>query len=174
MNLRNLFLIGVFLIRGKHWAQDISLYTHAWRPSKAASDSSKIHISPSAYCLQLILFSLSSSAYCLQLTISNLLSSTYYLQLIVFSLLSPGYCLQLTISSLMSPTYYLQLTMPKMRPSGMGWSCRLYSKVVSHEWSWQPYYVRHLLFHHGLITKLPLSTAPYSIALSALADELWS
>ena len=42
-------------------------------------------------------------------------------QLIHFSLLSPAYC--------------LQLTMPKMQSSGMGWSCRLYNKVVSHEQS---------------------------------------
>ena len=143
---RNPFLVGVFLIRGKHGAQDISLYTHAWRPSKATLDSSKIHISPSTYSLQLILFSL--------------LSSAYYLQLIVFSLLSPS--------------YYLQLTVPKMQPSGMGWSCRLYYKVVSYKWSWQPCYVHCLLFRHGLITKLPLSTAPYSIVSLALADRLWS
>ena len=111
---QNPFLIGVFLIRGKRGAQDIFLYTHTWRPSKATSDSSEIHISPSAYSLQLILF--------------NLLSSTYY----------------------------LQLTVPKMQPSGMGWSCKLYNKVVSHEWSWKPCYVYRLLFRHGLITKLPL------------------
>ena len=157
---RNPFLVGVFLIRGKHEAQDISLYTHAWRPSKATSDSPKIHISPSTYSLQLILFSL--------------LSSAYYLQLIAFSLLSPTYCLQPTIFNLLSLTYYLQLTVPKMQPSGMGWSCRLYNKVVSYKWSWQPCYVHRLLFRHGLITKLPLSTAPYSIASSALADGLWS
>ena len=70
---RNPFLVGVFLIRGKHGAQNISLYTHAWRPSKAMLDSSEIHISPSTYSLQLILFSLLSSTYCLQLTVSSLL-----------------------------------------------------------------------------------------------------
>ena len=88
---RNPFLVGVFLIRGNSGAQDISLYMHAWGPSKAMSDwrwgpskamsnSSEIHISPSAYSLQLILFSLLSSAYYLQLTVSNLLSSTYCAQ----------------------------------------------------------------------------------------------
>ena len=86
---RNPFLLGVFLIRGKHGAQDISLYTHVWRPSKATSDSSKIHISPSTYSLQLILFSLLSSAYYLQLIFFNLLSPAYYLQLTIFSLLCP-------------------------------------------------------------------------------------
>ena len=70
---RNPFLVGVFLIRGKHGAQNISLYTHAWRPSKAMLDSSEIHISPSTYSLQLILFSLLSPAYYLQLTIFSLL-----------------------------------------------------------------------------------------------------
>ena len=55
---RNSFLIRVFLIRGKRGAQDISLYTHAWRPSKATSNSSEIHISLSAYPLQLTVFSL--------------------------------------------------------------------------------------------------------------------
>ena len=143
---QNPFLIGVFLIRGKRGAQNISLYTHTWRPSKAPSDSLEIHISPSAYSLQLILFSL--------------LSPTYGLQLTLFNLLSSAYC--------------LQLTMPKMQPSSMGWSCRLYNKVVSYKWSWQPCYVRRLLFHHGLITKLPLLVAPYSIASSALTNELWS
>ena len=142
---RNPFLIGIFLIRGKRGVQDISLYTHAWRPSKATSDSLEIHISPSTYSLQLILFSLLSSAYCLQLTISSLLSSAYCLQLILFSLFSSA--------------YYLQLTVPKMQPSGMGWSYRLYNKVVSHEWSWHPCYVHRLLFRHGLITKLPLSNS---------------
>ena len=133
-----------------------------------------------AYYLQLTIFSLLSSAllssaYSLQLTVfsllsSALLSSAYYLQLTVFSstvfsLLSSAYCLQL---------YSLQLTVPKMQLSDMGWSCRLCNKVVSHEWSWQPCYVCRLLFHHGLITKLPLSAALYSIVSSALADGLWS
>ena len=77
---RNPFLIGVFLIRGKRGAQNISLYTHTWRPSKAPSNSLEIHIFPSAYSLPLILFSLLSSTYCLQLTIFNLLSSAYCAQ----------------------------------------------------------------------------------------------
>ena len=63
------------MIRGKRGVQDISLYTYAWRPSKATSDSPEIHISPSAYSLQFTVF--------------NLLSSAYYLQLIVFNLLCP-------------------------------------------------------------------------------------
>ena len=90
----NPFLVGVFLIRGKHGAQDISLYTHAWRPSKATSDSSKIHISPSTYSLQLILFSLLSSAYYFQLIVFRLLSPAYYLQLTIFNSLSSTYCAQ--------------------------------------------------------------------------------
>ena len=64
--LRNLFLVGVSLVRVKHGAQYIFLYTHVWRPNKATSDSLKIHISPSAYSLQLILFSLLSLAYYVQ------------------------------------------------------------------------------------------------------------
>ena len=204
----NPFLIGVFLIRGKRRAQDVSLYTHAWRPSKVTSGSSAspttssgLSASPTpssgssasptpssgvisfayylvkvvsftyslvgvisfAYSLVKVVrdsyipFSLFSLAYYLQLTISNLLSSAYCLQLTVFSLLSSIYCLQLTVFNLLSSAYCLQLIVPKMQPSGMGWSCRLYNKVVSHEWHWQPCYVRCLLFRHGLITKLPLS-----------------
>ena len=68
------------MIRGKRVAQDISLYMHASRPSNATSDSSKIHISPLAYPLQLTIF--------------TLLSLAYYLQLTVFSLLSPAYSAQ--------------------------------------------------------------------------------
>ena len=52
---------------------------------------------------------------------------------IPFSLFSLAYYLQLTISNLLSSAYCLQLIVPKMQPSGMGWSCRLYNKVVSHE-----------------------------------------
>ena len=100
---RNPFLVGVFLIRGKSGAQDISLYMHAWGPSKAMSDSLEIHISPSAYSLQLILFSLLSSAYCLQLTVFNLLYLAYCLQLTVFSLWSSTYYLHLTVFSLLCP-----------------------------------------------------------------------
>ena len=59
--------------------------------------------------------------------------SAYPLQLLLFSLSSSAYYLQLTVFSLLSPTYCLQLTVPKMQLSGMGWSCRLYNKVVSHE-----------------------------------------
>ena len=70
---RNPFPVGVFLIRGKRGAQDIFLYTHAWRPSKAMSDSSEIHISPSVYSFQLTVFSLLSPTYYLQLTVFNLL-----------------------------------------------------------------------------------------------------
>ena len=59
--------------------------------------------------------------------------SAYPLQLTVFSFFSSAYPLQLTIFSLLSPAYRLQLIVPKMQPSGMGWSYRLYNKVVSHE-----------------------------------------
>ena len=161
-----------FILRHLAW----SLQLRYWR----------LHLAWSLqlYCLQLTIFSLLCSAYYVQLTIFNLLSSAllslaYRLQLTLFSLLSSAYCLQLTIFSftffsLLSSAYSLQLTMPKMQSPGMGWSCRLYNKVVSHEWSWQPCYVRRLLFRHGLITKLPLSAAPYSIVSSALADGLWS
>ena len=139
----------------------------------------------SAYYLQLTISSLLSlpyclQLYCLQLTLFSLLSSAYSLQLYCLQL----YCLQLTVFSLLSSAllslayclqlYCLQLTVPKMQLSDMGWSCRLCNKVVFHKWSWQPCYVRRLLFRHGLITKLPLSAAPYSIVSSALADGLWS
>ena len=42
------FLVGIPLIRVSRGAQDVSLYIHAWRPSKAMSDSSKIYLSPLA------------------------------------------------------------------------------------------------------------------------------
>ena len=44
------FLIGVLLIRVKHETQDVSLYKHAWRPSKVMSDLSKVYMPPSASC----------------------------------------------------------------------------------------------------------------------------
>ena len=90
--LRNPFFVGVSLVRVKRGAQYISLYTHAWILNKAMSDSSNIHISPSASSFQLILFSLLSSASSLQLILFSLLSSAYYLQLTVFSLPSSAYC----------------------------------------------------------------------------------
>ena len=90
---KNPFLIGVFLIRGKRGAQDISLYTHAWRPSKATSGSSA---SPTT----------SSGSSALRTPSSG--SSAYSLQLTVFSSLSSAYCLQLTVSSLLSPAYCAQ------------------------------------------------------------------
>ena len=51
--LRNPFLIGVFLIRVKRGAQDVSLYTHVWRSSNATSDSSKVYVPPLASPRQL-------------------------------------------------------------------------------------------------------------------------
>ena len=59
--LQNPFLIGVFLIRVYCGAQDISLYTYVWRPSKAMSDSSKVRLSPSASFRQLLIPSIYSS-----------------------------------------------------------------------------------------------------------------
>ena len=60
------YLIGSFpygtpLIRVNRGAQDISLYTHTWRPSKAMSDSSKVRLSPSASFRQLLIPSIYSS-----------------------------------------------------------------------------------------------------------------
>ena len=46
--LQDPFLIGILLIRVNHGVQDISLYTHSWRASKATLDSSKASFSPSA------------------------------------------------------------------------------------------------------------------------------
>ena len=51
--LRNPFLVGVFLIRVKRRAQDVSLYTHAWRSSKATLDPSKVYVPPLASLHQL-------------------------------------------------------------------------------------------------------------------------
>ena len=45
------------MIRVKCGTQDISLYTHAWRPSKATSDSSKIYVSHLASPQQLVVSS---------------------------------------------------------------------------------------------------------------------
>ena len=42
------FLVGVPLTRVSRGAQDVSLYIHAWGPSKATSDPSKVYLSPSA------------------------------------------------------------------------------------------------------------------------------
>ena len=55
--LRNPFLVGVFLIRVKRRAQDISSYTHAWRPSKTTLDLSNVYVSPSASPHQLAILS---------------------------------------------------------------------------------------------------------------------
>ena len=60
--LQNPLLIGVFLIRVYCGAQDISLYTYVWRPSKAISDSSKVYLSSSA-CLVHSVSYLSPSTY---------------------------------------------------------------------------------------------------------------
>ena len=111
----NPFLIGVYLIRGKRGAQDISLYTHAWRPSKATSGSSA---SPTTSSGSSALRTPSSGSSASPTPSSR--SSTYSLQLTVFSSLSSAYYLQLTVFSLLSPAYCLQLTVPKMQPSGMG------------------------------------------------------
>ena len=55
------FPYGILLIRVNRGAQDISIYTHAWRPSKAMSDSSKVRLSPSASFRQLLISSIYSS-----------------------------------------------------------------------------------------------------------------
>ena len=54
------FLVGIPLIRVSRGAQDVSLYIHAWRPSKAMSDSSKVYLSPSASFCQLLILSMHS------------------------------------------------------------------------------------------------------------------
>jgi len=43
--LNDPFLIGIFLIRVNRGAQDVSLYTHAWRSSKAMLDPSQVSFS---------------------------------------------------------------------------------------------------------------------------------
>ena len=171
----NPFLIGVFLIRGKRGAQDISLYTYVWRPSKVTSGSSTSPITSSGLSASPTP-SLGSSG--LPTTSSGSLASptpssgssaspTSSSGLSEIHISPLAYSLQLTVFSLLSSAYCAQDAVVR-------WSCRLYNKVVSHEWRWQPCYVCRLLFHHGLITKLPLSAAPYSIASLALADGLWS
>ena len=58
--LRDPFLVGIPLIRVSREAQDVSLYIHAWRPSKAMSDSSRIYLSPLASFHQLLILSMHS------------------------------------------------------------------------------------------------------------------
>ena len=45
--LRDPFLVGIPSIRVSRGAQDVSLYIHTWRPSKAMSNPSKVYLSPS-------------------------------------------------------------------------------------------------------------------------------
>lgn len=52
------FLIGIPLIRVSRGAQNVSLYIHAWRPSKAMSNSSKVYLSPPASFRQLLILSM--------------------------------------------------------------------------------------------------------------------
>ncbi|KAK9984541.1 hypothetical protein SO802_034066 [Lithocarpus litseifolius] len=59
--LRNPFLVGLPSIMVNRRAQDISLCTNAWRPSKAMSDSSKVCLSPPASFRQLLIPSSYSS-----------------------------------------------------------------------------------------------------------------
>ena len=53
--LREPFLVRILLIRVNREAQDVSLHTHAWRPSKALSDLSKFSLSPLASFHQLLI-----------------------------------------------------------------------------------------------------------------------
>ena len=46
--VQDLFLVGILLIKVNRGVQDVSLYTHAWGPSKALSDLSKVSLSPLA------------------------------------------------------------------------------------------------------------------------------
>ena len=67
------------MIRVKCGTQDISLYTHAWRPSKATSDPLKIYVSPLASPQQLVVSSskvppLASGWNCRLYTIAELMS----------------------------------------------------------------------------------------------------
>ena len=55
------FLVGIPLIRVSREAQDVSLYIHTWRPSKAMSDPSKVYLSPLASFHQLFIPSMHSS-----------------------------------------------------------------------------------------------------------------
>ena len=59
--LRDPFLVGIPSIRVSRGAQDVSLYIHTWRPSKAMSDSSKVYLFPSASFHQLLILSMHSS-----------------------------------------------------------------------------------------------------------------
>ena len=61
--LQDPFLVGIPSIRVIRGAQDVSLYIHAWRPSKAMSDSSKVYFSPSASFCQLLILYASWSSY---------------------------------------------------------------------------------------------------------------
>ena len=120
----------------------------------------EIHISPSAYSLQLTVFSLLFLAYyCLQLTIFSLLPSAYYLQLIVFSLLSSAYCLQLTVFSLF---YCLQLTVfnllcPRCSRQVLGGAVDFTTRLSLMNEVDNLVMSIAFLFRHGLITKLLLS-----------------
>ena len=58
--LRDPFLVGIPLIRVSRGAQDVSLYIHAWRPSKAMSNSSNVYLSPSTSFRQLLFLSMHS------------------------------------------------------------------------------------------------------------------
>ena len=55
--LRDYSLVGIPLIGVSRGAQDVSLYTHVWRPSKAMSDPSKVYLSPSASFHQFLISS---------------------------------------------------------------------------------------------------------------------
>ena len=59
--LRDPFLIGILLIRVNRGEQDVSLYTHVWRPSNAMLDLSKVSLSPLASFCQLLISSRRSS-----------------------------------------------------------------------------------------------------------------
>ena len=54
------FLVGIPSIRVSHGAQDVSLYIHVWGSSKATSNPSKVHLSPSASFRQLLILSMHS------------------------------------------------------------------------------------------------------------------
>ena len=53
--LQEPFLVRILLIRVNRGTQDVSLYTHAWKPSKALSDLSKFSLSPLASFRQLLI-----------------------------------------------------------------------------------------------------------------------
>ena len=58
--LQDPFLVGIPSIRVSRGAQVVSLYIHAWRLSKAMSDSSKVYLSPSPFFRQLLIMSMHS------------------------------------------------------------------------------------------------------------------